>query len=178
MFIAHFPIGYVGSKLLFSRYRRYGVKQKNFLWAGICGAIVPDLDMLYFYLVDDRQHHHHTYVTHFPILWVCLVFISSTWLAWGRSKAMAALAVIFSLNGLLHMVLDTVVGDIWWIAPFVDKPYAFFTVPAVYKPWWLNFILHWSFALELAFVLVAIYVWRQSSNTKVKRDAAMPRHLP
>jgi inner membrane protein len=91
---------------------------------------------------------------------------------------MAALAVIFSLNGLLHMVLDTVVGDIWWFAPFVDKPYAFFTVPAVYKPWWLNFILHWSFALELAFVLVAIYVWRRSSNTKVKRDAAMPRHLP
>jgi len=120
MFIAHLPAGYVGSKLLFSRFEHYGVKQKDFLWAGISGAIVPDLDLLYFYLLDHRQHHHHSYFTHFPILWACLVLISTAWLAWGKSKALAVLTAIFSLNGMFHMVLDTVVGDIWWFAPFVD----------------------------------------------------------
>jgi hypothetical protein len=59
------------------------------------------------------------------------------------------------------MVLDSIVGDIWWFAPFIDKPYALFTVPAIYTPWWLNFILHWSFMLELVFVFCAVALWRR-----------------
>jgi hypothetical protein len=35
---------------------------------------------------------------------------------------------------LLHLVLDSIVGDIWWLAPFVDRRYSLFTVPAVYGP--------------------------------------------
>jgi len=60
------------------------------------------------------------------------------------------------------MVLDSIVGDIWWFAPFVDQRFSLFTVPALYKPWWLNFILHWSFALELAVVGSAVYLWRRT----------------
>jgi len=63
-----------------------------------------------------------------------------------------------------HLLLDTIVGDIWWFAPFIDKPFAFFTVPALYKPWWLNFLLHWSFALELAVFALAFYLLRNAPN--------------
>ncbi len=31
---------------------------------------------------------------------------------------------------------------------------------AVYKPWYLNFLLHWTFALELLIWLVAGYLGR------------------
>jgi inner membrane protein len=162
MFIGHLPAGYVTSKLLFPYFKARGIVLRPYLWAGVCGAIAPDLDMAYFYLVDHRQHHHHTYFPHFPIVWASLLIISVIWLSTAQIKSRAGLATIFSLNGLIHMLLDSIVGDVWWFAPFVDKPFAFFTVPALYQPWWLNFILHWSFALELAVVLWAVFLWHRS----------------
>ncbi|MGR9013498.1 MAG: metal-dependent hydrolase [Gammaproteobacteria bacterium] len=153
MIIGHLPAGYVVAKLLFPYFESRDAKFKTFLWTGVLGAIAPDLDMVYFYLIDHRQHHHHTYFTHFPILWASLLLLSSIWFSVARIKSRAALATIFSLNGFIHMLLDTIVGDIWWFAPFIDKPFAFFIVPALYQPWWLNFVLHWSFALELVIAL-------------------------
>jgi inner membrane protein len=160
MIIGHMPAGYIVSKLLFARFEPFGVRLKPFLWAGVLGAVAPDLDMLYFHLVDHRAHHHHTYITHFPLLWGALLIAGTTWLRLSSVKPRAASAVIFSLNGLFHVVLDSIVGDVWWLAPFLDKPFSFFTVPALYKPWWLNFIFHWSFALEIAVVVWALYLWR------------------
>ena len=53
------------------------------------------------------------------------------------------------------MVQDSVVGDIWWFAPFIDRSFA------LYTPWWLNFVLHWSFALELAICAIAVITFRR-----------------
>ena len=72
-----------------------------------------------------------------------------------KRKPLTFLALIFSVGGLLHMLLDSVVGDIWWLAPIVDQPYALFTVPARFQPWWLNFVLHWSFVIELLIIVWA-----------------------
>lgn len=69
MIIGHLASGYVYSKLLSSRLASHGFATKSVMIAGIVGAIAPDFDMLYFYLVDNRQHHHHSYWSHFPIVW-------------------------------------------------------------------------------------------------------------
>jgi len=164
MFISHVPAGYISSKLLYPRFANSGVPAKYFLWAGTAGAVAPDFDMLYFYLVDHCQHHHHTYVTHYPIVWIILLLASIIALKSGDNPCIASLAVIFSLNGLIHMLLDSIVGDIWWFAPFVWKPFAFFTVQARYKPWWLSFILHGSFALELAILAWGTYIYRRGHD--------------
>ncbi|MFI3156099.1 MAG: metal-dependent hydrolase [Methylococcaceae bacterium] len=165
MIISHLPAGYVLSKLLFPYFESRGATLRPYLWAGVLGAVAPDLDMAYFYLVDHRQHHHHTYFTHFPIVWAVLLLIAVIWLSTAQIKNSAIFATIFSLNGFIHMLLDSIVGDIWWFAPFVNKPYAFFTVPALYHPWWLNFVLHWSFTVELAVVVWAVFLWRRSPLT-------------
>jgi hypothetical protein len=161
MIIGHLPAGYIVSKLLFPCFESRGILFRPFLWAGVLGAIAPDLDMVYFHLVDHRQHHHHTYFTHFPIVWGSLLLLSLIWFSTAQIKMRAALAMIFSINGFIHMFLDSIVGDIWWFAPFIDQPFAFFTVPALYKPWWLNFVFHWSFAVELTVVLWAVLLWRR-----------------
>jgi hypothetical protein len=70
------------------------------------------------------------------------------------------LAFLFCLGGFIHLILDTIIGDIWWLAPFVDRPFSMFPVPARYHPWWLNFLLHWSFALELALWIGAFFLYR------------------
>jgi inner membrane protein len=165
MFFAHLPAGYISSKLLLPRFALPGAASRPFMLAGMVGAIAPDLDMIYFYLADHRQYQHHTYLPHLPIVWIGLLIASAIWLYTGRFKNNASLAIIFSLNGLIHMFLDTIVGGIWWFAPFIDKPFRFFNAPALHKPWWLNFMLHWSFALELAIVAWAFYLWRSSPDS-------------
>ncbi|MEH6490926.1 metal-dependent hydrolase [Halopseudomonas sp.] len=160
MFIGHLPAGYVATRLLFRRFARTGVTARYFMLAGMFGAIAPDLDMFYFYLIDNRQHHHHTYWPHFPVIWFSLLLVTSLWFGLARDRSRAALGVIFALNGCLHMLLDSIVGDVWWLAPWIDQPFVLFTVQAVYTPWWLNFFLHWTFALELVVVAWAIYLWR------------------
>lgn len=131
-----------------------------FMRWGLLGSIAPDVDMLYFHLIDHRQHHHHTYVTHYPLVWIIALGISLLWFKSGQNRRGAIAALFFSANCLLHMLFDTIVGDIWWFAPFVDNPYSLFTVPALHTPWWLNFLLHWSFTVEIGILLWACYLWR------------------
>lgn len=164
MFIAHAPVGYILGTKLVDRYKRLPVSAAVVILTCVLGALAPDFDMFYFYLVDNRQTHHHKYFTHWPLLWLVLSIVSILWHRWGRNTKASFVALLFSLSGLIHMPMDTVVGDIWWFAPFVYQPYAFFSVPATYKPWWLNFVLHWSFALELVFLAWAILIYRRRSN--------------
>jgi len=161
MIIGHLPSGYVLSKLLANKLARSGIKPKQVVAAGVVGAISPDLDMFYFHLVDNRQHHHHSYWSHYPVLWFAMLVVASVWYCLAREKGKAMFALVFFSAGFMHLLLDSIVGDIWWFAPFIDKPYALFTVPALYQPWWLNFILHWSFVLELLLTFWAMLLWKR-----------------
>jgi inner membrane protein len=141
--------------------------------ASLTGAIAPDLDLLYFYLIDGQQHHHHAYVTHFPVVWIASILVCAIWWRSGRNQSCALVAGIFSLDGFVHMLLDSIVGDIAWLAPLTPQRFSLFAVPALYKPWWLNFILHWSFALELALVAAAVIWWRhEPSPVRLARSAS------
>lgn len=160
---------------LLERARRVPVSASIVILASIIGAIAPDLDILYFYLIDNRQTHHHKYITHWPIAWLVLLVISTLWLCLSKNKKSPFVFLVFSLGGILHVVLDSLVGDIWWFAPFLDKPYALFTVPAIFKPWWLNFILHWSFAAEIAICFWALLIYRRRSNNSIQPTPASGR---
>ncbi|UUZ47620.1 hypothetical protein LP420_31295 [Massilia sp. B-10] len=96
--------------------------------AAVIGAIVPDLDLFYFFLIDHRRTPHHLYWPHFPLVWVLLLAASAVWLAAARRKAVAALAVVFCIGGFGHLLLDTIVVDIHWGAPFVHGAFSLFTV--------------------------------------------------
>ncbi len=161
MIIGHAPAGYITAKFLLKNFIRSGILPRKFIIVGILGALAPDLDMLYFHLIDHRQHHHHSYFSHFPILWLGLLVCSFLWIRHNLSSKAAAFMFVFCLGGFIHLILDSIVGDIWWLAPFIDRPFVMFTVPALYQPWWLNFIFHWSFALELALWAWAFLIYRR-----------------
>jgi hypothetical protein len=169
MIIGHAPAGYITGVLLSKRICALGPARIAFLIAAVSGAIAPDVDMLYFHLLDHRQHHHHTYFTHWPVVWLACTAVALAWMHKRGNSRRAPLAFVFCLGGLIHMLLDSVVGHIWWLAPLVDRPFALWTVPAVYTPWWLNFLLHWSFALELALCASAWMLYR--SRVRAERSA-------
>ena len=98
-------------------------------------------------------------------MWFFLLGLEAIWHCVMANKTHVLRGLVFSAGGLLHLLLDSIVGDIWWLAPIEDQPYALFTAPAVYESWWLNFILHWSFALEVLVVLwVILLLWSSKSS--------------
>lgn len=164
MMIGHAPSGYLLATFLYPTCTARGIARPAFFAAAIIGALAPDLDMLYFHFADHRQHHHHTYWPHFPSVWLALLALTAAWSAISTTSRHAALAFVFCLGGFTHLLLDSIVGDIWWFAPLIDRPFSLFSVPARYHPWWLNFIFHWSFALELALWLWALLLYRRRTR--------------
>ncbi len=151
MFIAHIPAGYLLGKGVKSR----ALGARAVMSAALIGSLAPDLDLIYFYTIDACRHHHHSYWTHYPVVWLGLMLLS-----WGIGKipamrSIGSWSLIFSLSALIHLLLDCVVGDVPLLAPWSMDFYALSTVPAVVQPWWLNFLIHWSFLLELAIIFTA-----------------------
>ena len=155
MLIAHAPTGLLMAAVLIKLKPETVSWQRWYLMGAVMG-LLPDLDMLWFYFVDHKQFHHHVYVPHWPIVWLSIAGVSVGWSRCCHSK-LAAYAVLLGLVGMSHMVLDSVVGDIGWLKPWHDGLYAMFAVSNRYSPWQLNFIIHWSFAMEL--VLLVLLVW-------------------
>ncbi|WP_087016453.1 metal-dependent hydrolase [Thaumasiovibrio subtropicus] len=169
MFIAHLPAGYLFAKLLQTSCVPVGGNQRHFIQAAMVGSVIPDIDLLWFYFVADRATHHHGYWTHLPILW--LLFAATAFCLYRRQfwREKSALMVAFALGGVLHLVLDSVVGQVQWLFPFSDVATTLVTVPALYQPWWFNFLFHWTALVEIAIVVAAFYVWRKTRQPQLTR---------
>lgn len=153
MFIAHLPAGYVIAR----GFHRCGTMVRGGMSACLLGSLFPDIDLLWFYLVDGCRYHHHSYATHWPAVWLgLLVAAGIRWRCTGKNSA-AALS-LFALGGLVHVLLDGVVGDIQLFAPWCDTYYALATVPSKVQPWWLNFFLHWSMLVEVLICAAAAWL--------------------
>lgn len=160
MILAHLPAGYIFSVLTFQRLNPGSVERSLYLRAGMFGAVAPDLDMIYFYGIDHRAHTHHSYFSHFPITWLILLIFALIWLKNADRKNSALLMTVFAANGLLHMLLDYCASNIYWLAPFVMRPFSLLTEDR----WWLSFLLYRSFLLEFAIIAWAVCLWRRNRN--------------
>ncbi len=152
MFIAHLPAGYLLSRPFA---RRSPSQARAILGTGLVCSVLPDFDLAYFYLIDQRRAPHHDYWVHTPAFWLVLAAaIALLLIATGRRNQLVLVGVGL-ISVLLHLVLDSIAADIRWFFPFVDLRVNLVHVQAVYRPWYLNFLLHWTFALELLIWLVA-----------------------
>jgi len=168
MFIAHFPAGYLLASVGKTQVTRR--HSKLAFWCILIGSVVPDLDMFYFYLVDNKQTHHHLYWPHLPIFWI--TFLSSTSLLSLLAKQIKGVraSLFLFIGAMLHLILDTPVGGIAWLFPLQKNLMHIVEVPAV-RSWWVwNFILHWTFLIEILICISAIIVWirKRKKISKVK----------
>jgi hypothetical protein len=109
VFIAHLPAGYLATTALLHGRQLAPAARRRLLRLGLAASVLPDLDLLYFYLVDGRRHVHHAYLPHLPLAWVAALGATAAvlWRRRATSAARAAL-VVLGANVLLHLVLDTV----------------------------------------------------------------------
>ena len=144
MLIGHLPSGYILGRFAPKSWR----ETPCFMTAAMIGAVIPDIDMLYFHLVDGGRTHHHAYITHWPLFWLASGIVALSvirLLGWPHLVSVAA----FFAGAMLHMVLDTVASPIMWLMPFDRHAFELVTVPATYGNWFVSFVLHWTFLLEI-----------------------------
>ncbi len=175
MLIAHLPAGYVLTKTMcaFGLNSAQTVSPRSLMTAGLLASVAPDLDMLYFYTIDNHQHLHHGYWTHIPLFWAvtlgCLALVCRAM----RSTRGFVLTAVVAGNLLLHCFLDSVNAGIRWFEPFSHRYTVFFEVPARFPYTYLNFLLHWTFALEILIWLLAaaLYFRATRHNTLLQKTA-------
>lgn len=169
MFIAHLPAGY-----LLSRFMARGRPALSgaILVTGILCSVLPDFDLAYFYPVDGRRTPHHDYWTHTPAFWLVVAAGQALALLISGRRNQLILVWVGLAKVLLHLLMDSIAADIRWIYPLSESRVNLVHVPALYKPWYLNFIFHWTFMAEfliaLAAVLVAAFDWRRWRGRTVK----------
>jgi inner membrane protein len=163
MLIAHLPSGYLLGALAQKLAKS---KSRTIITAALFGSVAPDLDMLYFHLVDGRRTNHHDYFTHWPLFWlaVALALVAT---ALVTRKMSLPVVTAFGAGTLLHMVMDSVAAPIHWLMPFHALTIEFVTVPARYSNWIWSFVLHWTSMLEIAICLraLALFVQRRRAGT-------------
>lgn len=158
MFIAHLPAGFLLTRR-FLKNQRDNVHYIKFLFVGLVASIAPDFDLAYFYLIDDRQHPHHSYWTHIPIYWIGLyaLLVYPLYRLFGRLAV--KLLSLFLFCGLLHMTLDSIASGIKWLYPFNTDYHGIWRIPSVYDWWVANYLFHWTFILELLITATAAFTF-------------------
>ena len=164
MFIAHLP----GAYLTFRTLAPVTLPRTAFI-AGCLGGLAPDLDLLWFYLVDQRQTHHHGYFSHLPAFWLGLLVLAML-LHRHRASRLSTAWICSCLGALLHLALDTPIGEIAWGWPVSAQAGPLITVPARYPQWVLNFLIHWSFLIELALCAAAALVFARSRLARKRKN--------
>jgi len=167
MLIGHLPAGYLLGRAL-TRSPSLRTKTAAALAAIMAGSVFPDVDIIYFYLFDHQRTHHHLYWTHIPAFW--LMVCAGVLLAWAAMRELRPpVALWFFLLGVLsHLLLDSIIGDIYWLIPFSYEPFSLFTVHPRHAPWYLNLFLHWVFGLELVLTICAMALaWRDTRRYRI-----------
>ncbi|WP_455203411.1 metal-dependent hydrolase [Kaarinaea lacus] len=183
MFVAHMPAGYLLTNFLLEPLNtglsnnnplnnEPSIVKKLFI-VGLIGSVFPDFDLLYFYLIDNRQHIHHSYWTHIPIFWFLLSGVVLFAALIIKSRVLALVTLVFTANVFLHLVLDSVAGGIYWAYPIIEERFRLFFIPSRFDWWVFNYIFHWTFLMELAIVLAASYVVLAKKISK----KALPSHM-
>lgn len=151
MLTAHLPSGYIVGRLA-----PRGIPA--LMPVVLVASVLPDVDMIWFHLVDNGAIHHHRYWVHVPAFWAAVAVVALPLLAW---RGWLATGLAFFGVILLHLLLDSIGGGILWGAPFSNHLFTLVEVPASHGHWIISFLLHWAFLAELAIWLWAIVLWRQ-----------------
>lgn len=144
----------------------------------IAGSLLPDIDMIAFFLLDHGSFHHRHYWTHIPMFW--LIVFAMTLSALSLFESLVSLPsshkyMTLFFGGILgHLLVDTFTGPVLWLYPLTTTPFELIEVPATRSHWVLSYILHWSFAAEIALWLGAAWTFAvmQTKKRRAGRHAS------
>ncbi len=75
------------------------------------------------------------------------------------------MAMTFFGAVMLPLCLDAIAAPVFWLMPFTQGRVELAQVPANYPHWIINYLRHWTFALELTIWLTAILSYTSTRKT-------------
>ena len=128
MLVAHAPAGYIIAKKMKN-------KEKSLIIASMIFAVLPDVDLIYYYLFDKTKTFHHLYFTHLPIVLLGSFLVLQMLLMMlpkdGFEKKFKPYFYLFYINWFVHLLLDTVTGGIAWLYPFNAEVIKLIKIPEI-----------------------------------------------
>lgn len=160
MLIAHLPAGYLLARRIAPRLAAAPADARRLMAVGLAASVLPDIDLVYFYLIDGRQTLHHDYWTHIPAFWLAAMLAAAGLLWLARVTVPWREFLVFLVVVFLHLALDTPTGGIAWGWPVSLHPFLLVEIPARFDWWVWSFVLHWTFLAELGIVGWAAHEFR------------------
>ncbi len=157
MIIAHGPIGYLitrAAKRWWGKYNFSSRQQLMLLVTGTIGAMIPDLDLFYFYFIDATVAHRQL-LTHSFIIYFCIVAVGLLLLL-ARRPWWAWLTVIFGLGGVVHILADMYTGEAAALAPLTSAVFGLVSLPDVADSWFGHYSFVINYGTEFIICLVVL----------------------
>jgi len=156
MLIAHIPSGYIVAKA-------FKQEKKPIVISSLIFSMWPDLGLVYFYLFDSSIIHRH-FFPHLPIIMASAFLVTLPLYYMKFFEKMKIYYVLFFVNWLVHMILDSFTERIFWLYPLSNHGFQLIEIPAVFSHWIISFVLHWSFVVELAIVSFALILFLRAAK--------------
>ncbi len=136
---------------------------KIFLYGlAIFGALFPDIDLFYYYLVDASVSHRQ-YFTHSLIVYFLFFALVYLWAVWRKSFILKVGISLFTIGALTHLATDALgIISLWY--PLDDTLVSWLQISWLEKSWLganstiTNYILEVFFLVESAVVLGWIFI--------------------
>ncbi|MFC1618245.1 metal-dependent hydrolase [Patescibacteria group bacterium] len=166
MFFAHLPAGYLLTHWLAKKFNF-----PKYWWIAVAGSVLPDLDMLYFFFIDNRQTFHHEYWSHRPLVILTLALTTALVFYVFKQKNLLIISMIFFANIFLHLALDSIASTILWLYPWSTAGIGLFAVSEKYSFWMFNYIFHWTFFFEIGVMVVTAFLFFKRLRFGVRKPA-------
>ena len=128
---------------------------------GLLGSVAPDFNPFFFWLFDIEQDNHLNF-SHYPSFWLLLLIASAFWFVIDRRSQNPVSVFMLSISGFIHMMLDTVSGRIYWLAPFSYRPFSIGELVENANPWLVNRFPGWIYGVELLILIWAVSLFSMS----------------
>jgi inner membrane protein len=162
--IGHAPAGYLVTRAMcrwLDGERSKGARDSAWMWLGLAASVLPDVDLVYAWLIARDGLHHHLYWTHIPFFWLLAIAAGISIGALCRRSWTIHVALVAGANVITHLVLDSVASGIAWLYPCSDELIALFPIFGSGGWWLVDFVLDWTFSLELVLVAAATIALRR-----------------
>jgi inner membrane protein len=172
MLLAHAPAGYLLTRFLSRTVFKNSINPERterlyqiVIAAGLLGSILPDFDFIYHIFIDSDRTPHHMYITHTPVFWMILLSISIICGKLFKKPDFVIITVTGCAAAILHLVCDTLTGEIYWLYPLSNRGFNLFSVSDIHIWWVQNYISHWTFLVEIAICTIAMVVFLRIKET-------------
>ncbi len=164
MTFAHLPAGYILTKKIQSC-----CDSSGYLWLGLLASILPDAGIVYLFLnnVTNYRNVHHDYWTHYPLYWMIIGLTLYTLACFKNNRSDIIAITIFMSNVFLHLMLDTVTGNIKWLYPFSGEYHSLFArlsdilgLSFQYTFWKVK--IYWTIILEIGIAAWAFILFMKA----------------